>query len=76
MIRYHSEQTVSNIPIGAMEILNFESYQQVANKEQPSILLHGFAHALYHKLTPEQRFDIDWTFRIAFNDRANRAYGL
>ena len=68
LIRYQSEETVSNIPAGSLEILNFESYQRVANKDQPSILLHGFAHALYHSLAPDERFDIDSTFRTGFHE--------
>ena len=65
LIRYHSEKMVSNIEIGAIEILNLESYERSYNLDQPSILLHGLAHALYHSFTVNQQFDIEQTYRSA-----------
>lgn len=56
---------VSNIEIGAIEILNLESYERSYNLDQPSILLHGLAHALYHSFTVNQQFDIEQTYRSA-----------
>ena len=60
-------KTTASIPANSLEILNFESYQRVANEDQPSILLHGLAHALFHSMTAAEQFDIEQTFRIWFN---------
>ena len=65
LIRYHSEKMVSNIEIGAIEILNSESYYDSYNHDQPSILLHGLAHAIYHSFTVHEQFDIEQTYRSA-----------
>ena len=65
MIRYHSDKMVSNIEIGAIEILNLDSYERAYNLDQPSIMLHGFAHALYHSFSVSDRFDIEQTYRSA-----------
>ena len=60
-------KTTASIPANSLEILNFESYQRVANEDQPSILLHGLAHALFHSMTAAEQFDIEQTFRIGFS---------
>ena len=56
---------VSNIEIGAIEILNLDSYDNSYKTDQPSILLHGLAHAIYHSFTVNQQFDIEQTYRSA-----------
>ena len=56
---------VSNIETGAIEILNLESYERSYNLDQPSILLHGLAHALYYSFTVNEQFDIEQTYRSA-----------
>ena len=65
MIRYHSEKMVSNIEIGAIEILNLDSYERAYNLDQPSVLLHGLAHALYHSFSVNDQFDIEQSYRSA-----------
>ena len=68
LIRYHAKNTIPNIPAGSLEILNFDAYQRVANEDQPSILLHGFAQAYFHSMTPAEQFEIETGFRKGFDE--------
>jgi len=56
---------VSNIDIGSVEILNLDDFERALGSDQPSILLHGLAHAIYHTSSANEQFEVNSAYDTA-----------
>ena len=60
---------MENIEADSIEILNLDKYERAYGSDQPSILLHGMAHAIYHSLSANERYEIDATYESAMRSK-------